>query len=310
MVVSAQAPSAYPLTAKEIFYAGGKSSPPPPTSPKPPSTIAKAQAPAPLPNPSPAEEKVQVQAQVQVQAPNPPAGKVAPSADPPQLQSVQVSSPAPVRNALKPAFRYSVLKMDAAAKAVEVDPDSVFHNGDQIQLSVEVNCPGFLYIVHRGSSGNWTVLFPSPDIAGGENEVKPGVRYQLPSADDVMTISGQPGDERLVPVFSKVRVKDLEDLIYSIQAEPGRKKPGQPPSANRTMVALNNIRIDDDLLSRLQLTARDLVVERAKAKPSAAAATPAQAVPAAAQSDLAFYAAANSDDHEARVIVSLLLDHR
>jgi hypothetical protein len=193
--------------------------------------------------------------------------------------------------------------MDAAGNPAEVDPDSVFHNGDRIQLSVEVNCPGFLYIVHKGTSGNWEVLFPSADIAGGENAVKPGVRYYLPSPDDVMTMSGQPGEERLMPVFSQVRVKDLEDLIYSIQAEPVRKKQGQPAAPSRTMLAQNNIRIDDGVLGQLQLTARDLVVEKAKAKPAAASV-------AAPPHDLAFYAAANSDDRAARVIVTLKLDHR
>jgi hypothetical protein len=219
---------------------------------------------------------------------------------------VAVSNPAPPRNAVKPAIRYSVLKMDANGRPVEVDPDSVFHNGDQLQLSVEVNCPGFLYIVHRGSSGNWEVLFPSPEIAGGENAVQPGVRYQLPSADSVMTMSGQAGEERLVPVFSRVRVKDLEDLIYSVQGQPGGRKAPSPAPAVRTLVAANNIRIDDGLLNQLRLTARDLVVEKAKSRAPVAA--PAAAAPA--QPDLAFYAASNSDDQAARVIVTLLLDHR
>ena len=298
-VLCAQSPGAYPLTAREIFYAGGKKSPSPPANPKPPAAVARVQPPSPNP-PSTTEKKVEAP------APNPPVERPAQPADSSSVLSVQVSNPPPDRAALKPAIRYSVLKMDAAGNAVEVDPDSVFHNGDRIQLSLEVNCPGFLYIVHRGTSGTWELLFPSPEIAGGQNAVRAGVRYQLPSPDDVMTMAGQPGEERLVPVFSRVPVKDLEDLIYSIQAQPGRKRPGQP-APGKLMVAANNLRIDDGLLSQLQLASRDLVIEKAKAKPAA----PASSVPAAvAQPDLAFYAAANSTDEAARVVVNLLLDHR
>jgi hypothetical protein len=48
-----------------------------------------------------------------------------------------------------------------------------------------------------------------------------------------------------------------------------------------------------------------LVVEKAKSRPAAAAQPDA-----APQQDLAFYAAANSDDQAARVIVNLSLAHR
>lgn len=297
LLLWAQSPGGHTLTAREIFYSGTKKSPAPPVKPKgaaPPAVAKSAEPAAPVEPAGP---------------PGPPLVKPEVEPEKPVVPSVQVSNPAPAparpqppaRSGVKPAIRYSVLKMDAAGNPVEVDPDSVFRNGDQIQLSVEVNTPGFLYIVHRGSSGAWEVLFPSPDIAGGENAVQPGVRYQLPSPDDVLTMSGQPGEERLVPVFSKARVKDLEELIYSVQASPSRKQVDQAPPA-RTMVAVNNIKIDDGLLNQLQLASRDLIVEKAaKSKPSVAAAQPA---------DLAFYAASNSDDPAARVVVNLLLDHR
>ncbi len=67
--------------------------------------------------------------------------------------------------------RYTILKREGA-DSVEVAPDAVFRSGDRIRLRVEVNGSGYLYIVHRGSSGVWKPLFPSPETAGGDNRVE------------------------------------------------------------------------------------------------------------------------------------------
>ena len=56
-------------------------------------------------------------------------------------------------------LRYSVLKLLGNEK-LELSPDSVFHSGDRIQLNIEVNDAGYLYILHRGSSGAWKPMFP------------------------------------------------------------------------------------------------------------------------------------------------------
>src|SRR6267143_1083349 len=69
-------------------------------------------------------------------------------------------------------LRYSILKQMSGGETLEVDPDSVFHSGDRIRLSIEANDNGYLYIVLRGSSGNWGLLFPSKEILGGNNVVE------------------------------------------------------------------------------------------------------------------------------------------
>ena len=76
--------------------------------------------------------------------------------------------------------RYSILKR-AGGESEEVAPDTVFRSGDRIRLRVETNDSGYLYIIHRGSSGNWKPLFPSTEIAEGDNRVEKGRPHEIPS---------------------------------------------------------------------------------------------------------------------------------
>jgi len=113
-------------------------------------------------------------------------------------------------------LRYSILKREGA-ESTEVDPDTVFRSGDRIRLRVEANGGGYLYIIHRGSSGVWKPLFPSSEIAGGDNRVQKGKPYEIPPGY-VFTFDEQPGDERLFIVLSRQPEADLEGLIYSLSS--------------------------------------------------------------------------------------------
>src|SRR5581483_709684 len=68
-------------------------------------------------------------------------------------------------------LRYSVLKI-VDGEGIETPPDTTFRSGDRIQVKVEANDNGYLYIVHQGSSGKWNVMFPSPNIENGNNRVE------------------------------------------------------------------------------------------------------------------------------------------
>ena len=111
-------------------------------------------------------------------------------------------------------MRYSILRREGS-ESVEVSPDAVFRSGDRIRLLVEVTSNGYLYVIHRGSSGVWKPLFPSVDTAGGNNRVERSRPYEIP-AGYVFTFDEQPGEERLFIVLSRKPEQDLEKLIYSL----------------------------------------------------------------------------------------------
>src|SRR5262249_54035786 len=135
------------LTARELFYHAG------------PAAAAKASDPA----PAPAKNAVIASAKPPVKRiptaqpkPTPTPTPSAPSTLPDNgrvVQAALVTAPAPA-NGSALGLRYTILKKTPNGMT-EVDKNTVFHAGDKIQLSVQTNSPGYLYVVNRGSSGAW-----------------------------------------------------------------------------------------------------------------------------------------------------------
>lgn len=190
-------------------------------------------------------------------------------------------------------LRVSILKREAAGHR-QVDPDTVFRSGDGIRVAVESNQAGYLYIVLQGSSGNWSLLFPSAQIAGGSNVMQSGARYTIPSSGD-FRFDTHPGQERIFVLLTRQPEQDLEQLIYSLAPTPSAQpQPQQPPVIQAKLL------INDELVRSLrgQVQSRDLVLEKAGA-PSAG---PAPAQPA-------MYVVNSSATAGDRVVFDLVLRH-
>jgi hypothetical protein len=160
------------------------------------------------------------------------------------------------------ALRYTVQKRDGS-KTTDVPADTKFHSGDHIQLSVQVNDTGYLYIVSQGTSGTWKALFPSPEIADGDNHVQRGPVYTVPQGYR-FTFSGDPGVERMFAIFSRQPVQEIDSLIYSLKgvrhtpaAEPGPERPA-PDALMASATA-----IDDSQIEKMRAAySRDLIIEK------------------------------------------------
>jgi hypothetical protein len=172
-------------------------------------------------------------------------------------------------------LRYCILKLGSDGEWNEVSTDTVFHSGDKIRVQVESNESGYLYIIMRGTSGNWRPLFPSPEIRGGDNRIEAMEPQMIPSGRGVFTFDGQKGEEKLFLVLSRQEVRDLEQLIYDLNqsskpatkktATPAKPADSQKPGEPKRMLLAQNISpIDDALVGRLRsnMVARDLVFEK------------------------------------------------
>ncbi len=238
------------LTARELFYAGREQA----AKSKPAAHHAPANKPV---------AQASVRAAKTTISPDNPA--IAPPVTPSPHQEVVQASYSNVPLGL----RYTVLKR-SGDRSVEVAPGSVFHSGDRIQLAVEVNDSGYLYIVTQGSSGTWEVLFPSPKIEGGDNRVESRRRYVVPQGY-VFSFAGQPGVEKLFIIFSRRPESEIDRLIYSLQGDkpaPAARPEKEPSTAPQVLLAstpLNNALVDQfrDLYSR------DLIIEKAGDEPAA-----------------------------------------
>jgi hypothetical protein len=259
------------LSARELFYAEGA-----PAAPAKPATAAK-----PAPRPVPA--KPAPVGQAARPATPAPVEQAARPATPPPAAPARTSggaSGAPARTAIVPVayspttekplgLRYSFLRNAGGDEYREVDPDTVFHSGDRIRVAVQSNDEGYLYIVMKGTSGSWKVLFPSAEIAEGSNRVGSGRQTLIPPPPGRFAFDEQAGEERLFIVLARNPEPSLEKLIYSLgsASHAPAASAGQPAEATEAPKHLMMAQlspVDDALVGRLrnQVYARDLVFEK------------------------------------------------
>ena len=231
----AQSTAAQTLTARQLFYKDD----------------AEAK-PVPKPAPKAAPKKSPPKAAPKPTTPAPASSEV-PTA---KQESIGVHSAA--YTAERPlGLRYALVKVVDGAES-EVSPTATFHSGDMVRVKVEGNRDGYLYVISRGSSGNWKPLFPAADINGGDNKVVMHKAYRLPSATQAFTFDEQAGQEQLFIVYSPEPVKDIESLIPSL---------GTPAKGDREMkrpeiLSASAAPINDAFVSRLRNTySRDLMVQ-------------------------------------------------
>lgn len=299
-IVCASIVSAQPrqLTARELFYSAPQAAPavkaepvkPPAPKVTPPKRVAAAKTAERVP-PAGAKPPAPVETRTQPARPDPPAlpggGRIIPA-------SARISAPAP-SSGTPLGLKYAILKM-VGRDMVEVAPDTVFHAGDRIQFSVQVNGPGYLYIINQGSSGMWRPMFPSPEVEDGDNHVDGWRSYTFPPRSRLV-FDEQTGAEKVFLILSREPEPDLEKLIYSLQ---GGAQPASAPvqrAASKTLMA--SLNIEDATVGRLRTAyARDLVIE--KVDPSTAGEKKEHAV----------YVVNPSGSSDSRVVADLRLVHQ
>lgn len=294
VVARSAEPSEKRLSAREIFYGA-------PATQKPPAAVKSGVA-AKKQSSAEAAKKKPVQSgeagAVKKSTPAP-ATRPAAAGDSGDAKLVPASFAARNENTYPLGVRYSVLQL-TGERLSAVEPDRTFHAGDRIKLQVEFNDAGFLYIIHRGSSGIWKPLFPSPEIAGGDNRVERGKTYEIPSGY-VFTFDEQPGEEKIFLVFSREPESDLEKLIYGLSQ--GAKPASAPAEAQeppaKVLLAQNVAPIEDGLVDRFRhVYARDLIIEKV------------DAASAPQRKENAVYVVNTASGNTQRVVADIVLLHR
>lgn len=291
------------LTARELFFVPEEISTPKKAAAP---VVSKAQPPA-------SKQKAQVAAKTTTPAKVQP--QVIRTDSEVRLVTASYSGPSPL------GLKYSVLKQDGERRFRPVNVDSVFHSGESIRVRVESNENAYLYILSRGSSGAWTVLFPNKNVRGGDNFIQASEKHDLPSSQHRWTFDEKKGEEKLFLVLSRKPVADVDKLIYDLNDSgkppaaapkaPEAKKPEaaapatQPSEPRRTMLAQNVRPIDDQLVGRLrsQMLSRDLVFEAVPAPATTQSTEPEERIEPAA------YVVDKSGKPDARVVADVKLKH-
>jgi hypothetical protein len=290
-MMCAQTPSKKELTARELFYAASQ-------------TPAKPEPAKPIEAPKPAT-KADIAKSASKTTNRKTTGKAAvvAQAEPAEqtgggvkvIRASSQTAPMPANGQPPLGLRVNVMRYNSDGSTTDVLPDTVFHSGDRIRLSIEPNARGFLYIANQGTSGNWRAMFPSPEIENGDNRVEPMHQYVIPSGKQVFTFDTIAGKENLFVVFSRQPVADFEEIIYGLQTG---KKPSQPTperTMTKTLVAQN---LGDPAIAKLRTYARDLIVETV------------DATPPGEKRDTAVYVVNPTGSADSRVVADIVLVHQ
>lgn len=93
-------------------------------------------------------------------------------------------------------------------ETTSVAPSHEFKSGDKVKLAFTPSTDGYVYWLAKGTSGNYTMLYPSPQ-AGADNSVKRNVEYTVP-AKGAFKFDDTPGNEELLCILSTNRLEDLD----------------------------------------------------------------------------------------------------
>lgn len=83
-----------------------------------------------------------------------------------------------------------------------------FVSGDRMRLQVSLNRTGHMYVLHRGSMGDWKLLFPDPRIDNGMNSITAGQAIEIPK-DGWFEFDTNPGIEELYLFFAIEPIREL-----------------------------------------------------------------------------------------------------
>ena len=82
----------------------------------------------------------------------------------------------------KPLRMEILLEKEDHGKGVVMAPGHVFESGDRLRFRFTPNFNGTLFVMDRGTSGSYTMLFPKEDT-GTNDRMEAGKAYLLPATD-------------------------------------------------------------------------------------------------------------------------------
>jgi len=165
------------------------------------------------------------------------SGSTAPAAATTQPVSAHtVAKAAPAGGPEKTGIRYTVVLMGSDG-AHDASDDQAFHSGDCVQLRVESNKSGYLYVLHHGPDGNWQPLMPSPKMPDEDNRIRAFKTMQIP-VKYCFQFDDKPGVETLF-----VAVAGSADAMPNLRraiVERNQSGAGDEGGSGPTMMALNH----------------------------------------------------------------------
>lgn len=120
------------------------------------------------------------------------------------------------------------VERQTGAEWKQVNPARVFDSGDKLRFRISANFSGYLYVMNRGTSGEYELLFPRSD-AGAENRVEATRESVVPASQGWFKVSGPAGQDVVYWLLSPVALGSTYKPLPPPPAKPqGPAKPEAP----------------------------------------------------------------------------------
>lgn len=110
----------------------------------------------------------------------------------------------------------TTILLTRAGQVSTVAPSTEFKTGDSVKFVFTPNIDGYVYWLAKGSSGNHTLLFPTPK-SGMDNAVKRNEEYTIPVKGS-FKFDDKVGKEELLCILSAEKMPDMEKLVAEAAA--------------------------------------------------------------------------------------------
>ena len=122
------------------------------------------------------------------------------------------------------SWAFGVLKKNDEGRQLMPVKDKVdLKSGDKFKMLLGLQKEGYLYLIHQGSQGEISLLFPY-DLKKLGTIYEPGIWYFIPAWDAWFILDQNPGIETFYLLASTRRLSGLEDLIKKYEATPIKER--------------------------------------------------------------------------------------
>ena len=129
-------------------------------------------------------------------------------------------------------------------KTSTVLPSHEFKSGDSLKLVFTPSIDGYVYWMSKGTSGNYTVLFPSAK-AGTDNKVVRNEEYTIP-AQGSFRFDDKVGKEELLCILSEQRLPDFEKALENGSKDVDSKQVASVEQKNTEQRKTRDLVFEDD----------------------------------------------------------------
>ena len=133
------------------------------------------------------------------------------------------------------------LRLNRGGKIDQTTEAQDYFRGDKLQFVLEPEQDCYAYIILKGSSGNYQILFPSSSINAGKNWLEEDKAYAIPE-QGYLTIEGRPGLEQVFFLVSSSKIGEIDALAGNPYI--------QPDVVVNTLLNLRNRQADEYILTR------------------------------------------------------------